>query len=109
MRDRPFRCHNCGTMYLGGHCPKCYPKRGRRRAGSGRRYSGHTRATPEQVLGRDALPVNTDAVGSPETGDPGASGQWPTDRACTAEPKAQVQEWDEAATGSSDSSPFFNR
>lgn len=106
MRDRPFQCHHCGTLYLGSHCPKCYPKKGRRRAGSGRRYSGHTRTTPAQVLGRDALPVNTDAVSSPETGDQ-VPGQWPTDRACTTEPTIQVQEWDEEAAGSSDSPQFL--
>lgn len=110
MRDRPFQCHNCGTLYLGGHCPKCYPKRGRRRAGSRRSSGGRARTTAAQVLGQGMLPVNADAAAvmeSPETGELGVSGTWPTDRTCTTEPTAQVQEWDEGAAGCSDSPPFL--
>ncbi|MBN2002047.1 MAG: hypothetical protein JXA21_01715 [Anaerolineae bacterium] len=68
-RVNPFQCHSCGTLYTGGRCPKCYPKRGRKSGGhrsgggGGRRTARHLAA---QVLGHSWLPVNPDAVPSAE-------------------------------------------
>ncbi len=66
-RVNPFQCHSCGTLYTGGRCPKCYPKRGRTQ-GVKRSGGGGSRRTAVQVLGHSWLPVNPDAA--PQTAVP---------------------------------------
>lgn len=63
-RTSPFQCHTCGTLYTGGRCPKCYPKKPRRGRGGRRRGGGGRRVgtTAAQVLGCSYLPVNVEAV-----------------------------------------------
>lgn len=116
-RAKPFRCHTCGTLYTGGRCPKCHPKRSKRQGAGWGHGGGRGRRSAAQVLGRGELPVNVDTVGSipayfqdtstgvvPSAADEGANGvcrRRPIDGTCTTESELQVQGWDGGAARSS--------
>lgn len=109
-RSKPLRCHTCGTLYTGGRCPKCYPKRGKKQGAGGGHGGGGRRGrwTAAQVLGRGVLPVNVDCVDGLDDVDEGAYGvhvERPTDGACTTEPELQVQEWDKEGEARSSEAP----
>jgi hypothetical protein len=108
-RSRPFQCHQCGTLYTGGHCPKCHPKRGKSRGGWWASRS-RGRTTAAQVLGRDALPVDVGAVsdGDREGVEAIAIVERPADRTCATGPEQQAQEPDRGAAGSSGPPPDYD-
>lgn len=106
-RAKPFRCHTCGTLYTGGRCPKCYPKRGKGQ-GAGRSGGGRRgRWTAASVLGRGALPVDVDFVdGLDDVAGVAAHVERLTDGTCTTEPKLQVQEWEQEGEARSSGAPL---
>ncbi|MBN2391642.1 MAG: hypothetical protein JXR84_13035 [Anaerolineae bacterium] len=94
-RAKPFRCHTCGTLYTGGRCPKCYPKKSkRRRAGWGSSGGQRGRRTAASVLGHAPWPVNVDVPDATAADESAMWGERPTDGTCTTTPELQVQEWD---------------
>ena len=100
-RVRPFRCHTCGTLYSGGRCPKCHPKRSTKQ-GAGRGSGGGRRGrwTAASVLGHEPWPVDVDGLDDVDEGAHGVCVERPTDGTCTTEPELQVQEWEGEARSS---------
>lgn len=105
-RSQPFQCHTCGTLYTGGRCPKCHPKRGK---GVGGRWASRSRAraTAAQVLGRETLPVDVEAVSDGDEGgrEATAVAERSADRTGTTEPEQQVPEPEGGEAGSSGPPP----